>query len=385
MASLSGAIQHQAARMHKAASRIQAGLKAARDRHMLPRLYSLTVAWICIQAGCTRLLTQPPSPTQNLHATIRAVGDGVLVFRHKVEELERRFAASGVPADHEDLLNFDDLIDDGSSDTSDVVPHAPRVGQSDVARNSTIQEVKAHWDSLNIAMQTLTPPNVVTAAATAALTATAAQWGFSPTGAAEAVMRKCEERLPQSFGSTALGALGKVLCVLSSNVAIAIWRHVKIQQAAATGSSTHMPSMCDNMAAVSAAWGMHYEQHLQHGCQRRNRLIEQTLARMASAMTELFAELDDTTHLGFSATTMRVADEAGDVWYGAQCYAAAYTEQVQRVFAGWTHSMRMCTATAQPSPATVTWRLVSEVLSTRTPGMHAMVQLLRATSSRRQA
>ena len=149
-------------------------------------------------------------------------------------------------------------------------------------------------------------------------------------------MRKCEERLPQIFGSTALGALGKVLCVLSSNAAAAIWRHVKVQQAAEKGSPTHnvMPSTCDSMTAASAAWGMHYEQRLQQGCQRRNRLIEQALASTASEMIELFAELDVTTRSGFCATAVRVADEAEDVWYGAQCYAAAYTEQAQSVLAG---------------------------------------------------
>ena len=34
------------------------------------------------------------------------VGDGLLAFQRKVEELERLFTASGVPADHEDLLDL---------------------------------------------------------------------------------------------------------------------------------------------------------------------------------------------------------------------------------------------------------------------------------------
>ena len=103
----------------------------------------------------------------------------------------------------------------------------------------------------------------VAAAAMAALMATAAHWHFSPTGAAAVVIIKCEERLPQIFGDTVLGALGNVLCVLSSDATTAIWCHVKVQQAAAAGSSTRMPSMYDSMAAASAAWSMHYEQRLQ--------------------------------------------------------------------------------------------------------------------------
>ena len=166
-------------------------------------------------------------------------------------------------------------------------------------------------------------PDVVTAAATAALTATAAHWHFSPTGAAAAVIIKCEECLPQIFSDTALGALGKVLCALSSDATTAIWRHVKVQQAAAGGSSTRMPNTYDRMAVASAAWSTHYQQRLQRGCQRRNRLIEQTLASTASEIAELFAELDDAARLGISATTKRVVDEAGDAWYGAQCYAVA--------------------------------------------------------------
>ena len=113
-----------------------------------------------------------------------------------------------------------------------------------------------------------------------------------------------------------------------------------MQQKAAEGSSMRMQNASDSMATASSAWGVHYEQRLKQSCQRRNRLIEQTLTTTASEIDELFAELDDTPRMGFSATAARVTGEAGDVWYGAQCYAAAYAEQVQRLFTGWTHNMR---------------------------------------------
>ena len=56
-------------------------------------------------------------------------------------------------------------------------------------------------------------------------------------------------------------------------------------------------------------------------------------------IAELFEELDATQQQGFKDMAMAVADEAGDVWYGAQCYAVAYTEQAQRVLNGWRDNM----------------------------------------------
>ena len=104
----------------------------------------------------------------------------------------------------------------------------------------TITEVKALWHSLRSRMNAWASPSEVTAAATAALTATAMHWGFSATGAATAVIEKCETRLPHIFGSTRLAALGKLLCVMSSHAPAAIWRHAKRQQNAADGPAVHV-------------------------------------------------------------------------------------------------------------------------------------------------
>ena len=93
---------------------------------------------------------------------------------------------------------------------------------------------------------------------------------------------------------------------------------MKVQQQAAQGPSVHMHHASDSMATASAAWSVHYRQRFKQGCQRRNRLIEQTLNSTASEINALFAELDDTLRVGFSATAARVAGAAGDVWYGAQ-------------------------------------------------------------------
>ena len=95
-----------------------------------------------------------------------------------------------------------------------------------------------------------------------------------------------------------------------------------------------------SMEQATKAWQEHYAQRLARGCQRRNRLIEDAMQSTASEMSELFAELAYTTKVGFNATAMAVADEAGDVWYGAQCYAIAYTEQAERALAGWQQNLR---------------------------------------------
>ena len=53
-------------------------------------------------------------------------------------------------------------------------------------------------------------PSVVMAAAEAALRATATYWDFGETIAMEAVILKCEERLPLTFGSPEMVAFGKL-------------------------------------------------------------------------------------------------------------------------------------------------------------------------------
>jgi hypothetical protein len=67
--------------------------------------------------------------------------------------------------------------------------------------------------------------------------------------------------------------------------------------------------------------------------------VDDAVQGTASEMGELSAELKYTTEVGFDATAMAVADEARDVWYGAQCYAIAYTEQAGRALAGWKQNL----------------------------------------------
>ena len=103
------------------------------------------------------------------------------------------------------------------------------------SRGDTVQEVKLYWCSLHDAMNALRPPSVVIAAAEAALKATATYWDFDETVAMEAVVSKCEERLPLTFGSPRMVALGALITLLSADATNAIWRHMKQKRVLATG------------------------------------------------------------------------------------------------------------------------------------------------------
>ena len=135
----------------------------------------------------------------------------------------------------------------------------------------------------------------------------------------------------------------KILHAISAGVTDAICRHVKQSRVHDTGTSSCISEVTGKFSdteQATAAWHKHYAQRMAQGCQRRNRLIEQAVVGTASELSELFAELDYTATAGFDATAMAVADEAGDVWYGAQCYARAYTEQAARDVAGWKDNVK---------------------------------------------
>ena len=88
------------------------------------------------------------------------------------------------------------------------------------------------------------------------------------------------------------------------------------------------------MAKANSAWDIHYAKRIQQCCQRRNVHIYQAVDSTMQEIGELFMELDnasrlgiennEATRLGISGVPARISDEAGDVWYGAHCYAVAY-------------------------------------------------------------
>ena len=162
----------------------------------------------------------------------------------------------------------------------------------------------------------------------------------------EAVIAKVEARLPLIFKDT---QLGQVLTTLSSASTDVIWHHMKNIHMQATGSSSHVEETrgkYGSMAAANAAWSLHYERRVVQRCRRRSRLVGDATQGTPSEIVELFAELDNTKQHGFGATSNSVADEAGDVWYGARCYAVAYSEQARLVLDDWVANFRRLWAVA---------------------------------------
>ena len=81
-----------------------------------------------------------------------------------------------------------------------------------------------------------------------------------------------------------------------------------------------------------------------------------------SEMEGLFIELDETLQQGFSESATSVADEAGDVWYGTQCYTSAYIDQAHRAVAQWNRHAAQAqpnTTPAQTDPDLTTWQVIS--------------------------
>ena len=203
----------------------------------------------------------------------------------------------------------------------------PSEAAAEACRSETVKHAKTHWNFVYNAMQKMCPPKVVMSAAEAALRTTAQLWGFKPTTAMEAVMAKVEERLPLTFGGNPQHqAMYRILQVLSAKAMDVIWRHMKQTRVHDTGTSSCLSEVTGqfgDMGQATAEWHRHYAKRLAQGCQRRNRLIEEAMLGTASEMCELFSELDETRDVDFDATAMAVADEVGDVWYGAQCCAIA--------------------------------------------------------------
>jgi len=112
-------------------------------------------------------------------------------------------------------------------------------GATMALRNSAIEDSQRHWCFMYEAMHSLCSPTVVMAAAEAALRVTAMHWGFAETTAMEAVMAKCEERLPLTFGNVRPG-LGMVPSVVAPGATDALWKLIKKLRVASTGSSSHI-------------------------------------------------------------------------------------------------------------------------------------------------
>ena len=75
--------------------------------------------------------------------------------------------------------------------------------------------------------------------------------------------------------------------------------------------------------------------------------MAETLRGTSQEVEELRNEVGRVRGGGLAATKLAVMDEAGDVWYGAQCYVVAYQEQRQRAVTTWSEQAKQATIVKQ--------------------------------------
>ena len=206
----------------------------------------------------------------------------------------------------------------------------------------------------------------VAEAARSVMVTTATTWGFRAADAVEAVIHKIVSRSPLTFVNPHLGTVLRVIAGRShghparDEPTAVMWKAAKKQQTAMTGSSSYVTEVTGKFSSLqeaTIAWQQHYEDRKQ--CPLRNHTIADTLRGTCSEVTELKIEIDKAQQEGLAATRLAVMDEAGDVWYGAQCYIVAYKEQCQRAIMRWTQQVAYQasaqSASAQTDPDMTRW------------------------------
>ena len=176
---------------------------------------------------------------------------------------------------------------------------------------------------------------------------TAKVWNFQAQDAVEAVMMKVESRSPLTFSPVTLGKpqVGISLRVIADKlmkhqgggeITRAIWDATKRARTAQSGSSAYTTEVTGKFGTLYHAteeWQIHYRKR-EH-CELRTRTIAEAIRGTNQEVEELRKEVLRAHGEGLAATRLAVMDEAGDVWYGAQCYVVAYQEQCQRAIATW--------------------------------------------------
>lgn len=267
---------------------------------------------------------------------------GSIPLRTNIQEVQHRLpAAAAVPISQAETAGT-------ATAATEATLTLPSVTCDPTATAEIIVQVKEPWRRSYKAMMNMEPPMVVKAAAEAAMEMTAKYWSFKATEAVEAVITKCTQRMPLTSANPALGT---VLRTLNPEATSVMWAQTKRQRKAATGSSSYVTDVTGRFSSIeqaSAAWHDHYQRRKQTNATDRycyNRTMKETVVATGSEMKELFIELDATLQQGFSKSATAVADEAGDVWYGTQCYTSAYVDQAHRAVAQW----KAQTAQAQPN------------------------------------
>ena len=284
---------------------------------------------------------------------------GSIPLHTNIQEVQQKLrsgTAAAVPAPQADTT--------GTATAEAGATEKPASGTRDQTSTAEIIfQAKEAWRRAYKAMMNMEPPGVVKAAADAAIEMTAKYWSFKATESVEAVIMKCTQRMPLTFANPALGT---VLRILNPEATAVMWAQTKRQRKAATGSSSYVTEVTGTFSSMDqarAAWHDHYHQRKQTNDRHcYNRTTQETVAATGSEMEELFIELDATLHQGFSESASAVSDEAGDVWYGTQCYTSAYIDQAHRAVSQWkAHATQAqpSTMSAQTDPDLTTWQVTS--------------------------
>ena len=209
------------------------------------------------------------------------------------------------------------------------------------------EEAMRAWDVTVATMTQLDTPATVARAAAAAIHLTAKVWNFQAADAVEEVTMKAESRSPLTFSPWTLGKpqRGISLRVIADSlmkhqvggeITMAIWNAIKKARTAQSGPSSYTTEVTGKFGSLyeaMEAWKIHYENR--DHCELRTRTMAETIRGTSLEVEELRKEVLRAHREGLAATKLAVMDEAGDVWYGAQCYMVAYQEQRQRAIVTW--------------------------------------------------
>ena len=95
-------------------------------------------------------------------------------------------------------------------------------------------------------------------------------------------------------------------------------------------------------------------------CELRTCTVAETIRGTSREVEELREEVRRVQGEGLAATKLTVMDEAGDIWYGAQCYMVAYQEQRRTAITIWSGRVRQATIVKQWRWRTITMKKTDE-------------------------
>ena len=214
-----------------------------------------------------------------------------------------------------------------------------RDAQEEAARTLVaVQECERLWKEVSALMLDRADPREVQKTADAALELTAQCWQCEPSHAVDAVITKMERRTPLTFAHPEMGTLVRYASASEQqwkDITTQLWKDVKAQQKATTGSSGYTKAVTGvfgSMREAEQALREHDAVRKANKCPLRNRSVESTVQGTAAELEELLEEMLTARREGIKETNQVVMDESGDTYEGAFCYTVAYKENIGTVW-----------------------------------------------------